>query len=92
MQLKGNRIFLNIPKKEETKLIIDHNTKEDLEKEMFAKMKKLVVHSVGGNILDIKPGDIVLVEASGLRKAEIIPLSDAEDVLMINYYDVIGVW
>ena len=33
-QLLGNRIYLEIPKKDESKLIVDENTKEALEKEM----------------------------------------------------------
>ena len=52
--LLGNRIFLEIPKKEESKLIVDENTKESLEKEMIKKMSRLVVHSVGDTIQNIK--------------------------------------
>ena len=48
--LLGNRIFLEMPKKEESKLIVDENTKEALNKEMLNKMNKLVIHSVGDTI------------------------------------------
>ena len=41
-KLLGNRIYLEIPKKEESKLIVDENTKESLEKEMLKKMNKLI--------------------------------------------------
>ena len=51
-KLLGNRIFLEIPKKEESKLIVDENTKEALEKEMIKKMSRLTVHSVGTAIME----------------------------------------
>ena len=41
MKLLGNRIYLEMPKKEESKLIVDENTKEALLKEMLKKMSRL---------------------------------------------------
>jgi len=92
MRLLGNRIYLEIPKKEESKLIVDDNTKESLEKEMLKKMNKLKVHSVGTANMDVKIGDFVLVDPSALSKAPLIPLSDDETVLLISPFDVIMIW
>jgi hypothetical protein len=92
MRLLGNRIYLEIPKKEESKLIVDENTKEALEKEMYKKMSRLTVHSVGTTIMDVKPGDVVLVDPSALQKAPLIPLSDDENVLLVSPFDVIQIW
>lgn len=91
-KLLGNRVYLNIPKKEESKLIVDENTKEALEKEMIKKMSKLTVHSVGTAIMDIKVGDVVLVDPEALSKARMIPLSDDETVLLVSPFDIIQVW
>jgi len=90
--LLGNRIYLEIPKKEESKLIVDDNTKESLEKEMLKKMNKLKVHSVGTANMDIKVGDFVLVDPAALSKAPLIPLSDDETVLLVSPFDVIMIW
>ena len=92
MKLLGNRIYLEIPKKEESKLIVDENTKEALEKEMYKKMSRLTVHSVGTANMDIKAGDVVLVDPQALQKAPLIPLSDEESVLLVSPFDVIMVW
>jgi hypothetical protein len=92
MKLLGNRIYLEIPKKEESKLIVDENTKEALEKEMYKKMSRLTVHSVGTANMDIKQGDVVLVDPQALQKAPLIPLSDEENVLLVSPFDVIMVW
>jgi hypothetical protein len=90
--LLGNRIYLEIPKKEESKLIVDENTKESLEKEMLKKMNKLKVHSVGTANMDVKVGDFVLVDPAALSKAPLIPLSDDETVLLVSPFDVIQIW
>ena len=92
MKLLGNRIYLEIPKKEESKLIVDENTKESLEKEMLKKMNKLKVHSIGTANMDVKVGDFVLVDPAALSKAPLIPLSDDETVLLVSPFDVIQIW
>jgi hypothetical protein len=92
MKLLGNRIYLEIPKKEESKLIVDENTKEALEKEMYKKMSKLTVHSVGTANMDVKPGDVILVDPAALQKAPLIPLSEDEQVLLVSPFDVIMIW
>lgn len=92
-KLLGNRIYLETPPKgEESKLVVDENTKEALQKEMIQKMSKLKVHSVGTAIMDIKVGDVVMVDPSALAKASLIPLSDTEEVILISPFDVIMIW
>jgi hypothetical protein len=91
-KLLGNRIYLEIPKKEESKLIVDENTKESLEKEMLKKMNKLKVHSIGTANMDVKVGDFVLMDPAALSKAPLIPLSEDETVLLVSPFDVIQIW
>lgn len=91
-KLLGNRVYLEMPKKEESKLIVDENTKEALEKEMLKKMSKLTVHSVGTANMDVKVGDVVLVDPAALSKAPFIPLSEDEQVLLVSPFDIIMIW
>ena len=90
-QLRGNRLLLNLPKKEEGKLIVDDNTKEALEKEMMQKLNKLSVYAVGDLVTDIKPGDEILVDPSSLQKSPVIPIGD-DNKLLVSPFDVILVW
>jgi hypothetical protein len=90
--LLGNRIFVEMPKAEESKLVVDENTKEALQMEMLKKMSKLKVHSVGSTIQDIKAGDMILVDPLALQKSPLIPLSDTETVLLVSPFDVILKW
>lgn len=90
-QLRGNRLLLNLPKKEEGKLIVDENTKEALEKEMMQKLNKLSVYAVGDLVTDIKPGDEILVDPASLQKSPVIPIGD-DNKLLVSPFDVILVW
>lgn len=89
--LRGNRLLLDLPKKEEGKLIVDENTKEALEKEMMQKLNKLTVYSVGDLVTDIKVGDQILVDPTALSKAPVIPIGE-ENKLLVSPFDVILVW
>jgi hypothetical protein len=94
-KLLGNRIYLEMPKKEESKLIVDENTKEALQKELLKKMSRLKVHSVGTAITDpdLKVGVDVLVDPTALRdKTLIIPLSEDEDVMLVSIFDIVHIW
>lgn len=90
--LLGNRIFVEMPKQEESKLVVDENTKEALQMEMLKKMSKVKVHSVGTTVQDIKAGDLILVDPFALSKSPLIPLSDSETVLLVSPFDVIMKW
>jgi hypothetical protein len=84
-----------MPKKEESKLIVDENTKEALQKELLKKMSRLKVHSVGTAITDpdLKVGVDVLVDPTALRdKTLIIPLSETEDVMLVSIFDIVHIW
>ena len=94
-KLLGKRIYLEMPKKEESKLIVDENTKEALQKELLKKMSRLKVHSVGTAITDpdLKVGVEVLVDPSALRdKTLIIPLSENEEVMLVSIFDIVHIW
>ena len=91
MKLLGNRIFLEMPKKEDSKLIVDENTKEALNKEMLKKLSKLKVNSVGDTVTNINIGDMVLVDPNHLQKCPIIEV-EGKELILISPFDVILVW
>ncbi len=91
-KLLGNRIYVDMPKKEESKLIVDENTKEALQREMLKRMSKLTVFDVGDLVTNIKVGDVILVDPGKLKDAIVIPLSSDKDVLLVSPFDVMHVW
>ena len=91
-KLRGNRVFLIIPKKEESKLHVDSNTKDALQRELLKKMSRLTVHTVGDTVLDISPGDEVLVDPSKLAQSLAIPIEGEGELLLVSPFDVVLVW
>jgi midasin (ATPase involved in ribosome maturation) len=84
-------LLLDLPKKEEGKLIVDDNTKEALEREMVQKYNKLVVYSVGDLVTDIKVGDVILVDPAALAKSPVVPIN-GDNKLLVSPFDVILIW
>ena len=92
-KLLGNRIYLEMPPQdEESKIVVDENTKEALQRELLNKMSKLKVLQVGTIVTEIKVGDWVLVDPAALNRATLVPLSEDESVIMVSPFDVIMIW
>jgi hypothetical protein len=93
-KLLGNRIYLEMPKEdEESKLIVDENTKEALQRELLNKMSKLKVLQVGTIVTEIKAGDWVLVDPAALNKATLVPINDNDDrAILVSPFDIIQIW
>jgi hypothetical protein len=93
-KLLGNRIYLEMPPQdEESKIVVDENTKEAIQRELLNKMSKLKVLQVGTLITEIKVGDWVLVDPAALNKATLVPINDNDDrAILVSPFDVIMVW
>ena len=92
-KLLGNRVLLELPPQdEESKIVVDENTKEALQREMLKKFSKLTVHTVGDTISNIKTGDVVLVDPGVLAKAPLVDLSETDQVLLVSPFDIIMIW
>ena len=93
-KLLGNRIYLEMPPQdEESKIVVDENTKEAVQRELLNKMSKLKVLQVGTLITEIKVGDWVLVDPAALNKATLVPINDNDDrAILVSPFDVIMIW
>jgi len=93
-KLLGNRIYLEMPPQDDSsKLIVDENTKEALQRELLNKMSKLKVLQVGTVVTEIKEGDYVLVDPAALNKATLVPINENDErVILVSPFDVIHVW
>ena len=93
-KLLGNRIYLEMPPQDDnSKLIVDDNTQEAVQRELLNKMSKLKVVQVGTIVTEIKIGDWVLVDPAALNKATLVPINDNDDrAILVSPFDVIMVW
>jgi hypothetical protein len=93
-KLLGNRVLLEMPPQDDnSKLIVDENTKEALQRELLNKMSKLKVLQVGTIVTEIKEGDVVLVDPAALNKATLVPINNNDDrAILVSPFDIIQVW
>jgi hypothetical protein len=93
-KLLGNRVLLEMPPQDDnSKLIVDENTKEALQRELLNKMSKLKVVAVGTIVTEIKVGDYVLVDPAALNKATLVPINDNDErAILVSPFDIISVW
>jgi hypothetical protein len=94
-KLLGNRVLLELPpQEEESKIVVDENTKEALQRELLNKMSKLKVLQVGTIVTEIKAGDWVLVDPAALNKATLVPISNdgEERAILVSPFDIIQIW
>ena len=91
-KLLGNRVYVEVPERKKSKLEVDANTKEALQREMLKKMSRLKVYDVGDLETTFKEGDEVLVDPGKLKDALLIPLTDDQEVLLLSPFDIIHVW
>jgi len=93
-KLLGNRVLLELPPQdEESKIVVDENTKEALQRELLNKMSKLKVVQVGSIVTEIKAGDWVLVDPAALNKATLVPINNNDDrAILVSPFDIIQIW
>jgi co-chaperonin GroES (HSP10) len=94
-KLLGNRVLLQLPpQEEESKIVVDENTKEALQRELLNKMAKLKVLQVGTIVTEIKVGDWVLADPAALNKATLVPISEdgEERAILVSPFDIIQIW
>jgi hypothetical protein len=93
-KLLGNRVLLEMPPQDDSsKLIVDENTKEALQRELLNKMSKLKVLQVGTIVTEIKEGDYVLVDPAALNKATLVPINENDErAILVSPFDIIQIW
>lgn len=90
-QLWGNKIYLVMPEKEESKVILAPEINRDLEKEFIAKFDKLKIYAVGSDVTKFVEGEEVLVDPQSLKRASVIEVGKKK-LLLISDYDVVHTW
>jgi len=93
-KLLGNRVLLELPpQEEESKIVVDENTKEALQRELLNKVSKLKVLQVGTIVTEIKVGDWVLVDPAALNKATLVPINENDErAILVSPFDIIQIW
>ena len=96
IQVLGRYVYITLPPKEKSKVIVDENTKEELQKQLLKKFKRLQIWNTGELANPkLKAGQWVLVNPSALSRAEMVPFEEegAEIVrALVQDFDIIHIW
>ena len=92
-KLLGTRIYLELPEEPKSNLVLDEESKAELEKEKLRTYGRLKVYAVGNGVEHIVPGDEVMIDPSSAARGVVkIPLSEDKEVIMVSVFDVAHVW
>ena len=91
MKLHGQRVYLNMPQLQESKISIAPELKEELKREMSKKFNKLTVFAVSDAVTNVKVGDSVLVDPQALSRGTIIEIA-GEEKICISGFDIMHTW
>jgi histidinol phosphatase-like enzyme len=90
-KLKGIRILLSLPKRDDKGIELSPELKEEMNREYAMKMDKLEVYAVGDTVTDIQVGDIVYVPVEDLKRGTFVSINE-EDKLMVSAMSVALIW
>jgi hypothetical protein len=91
IKVKGHRVLLNRPVKEERLIKLSPEMEEAMEFEELKKLKNLEVFAVGEEVQGINVGDKVYVQLMSLQSAELVEVEGNEKI-MVRSSDIAIIW
>jgi co-chaperonin GroES (HSP10) len=89
--VKGHRVLLNRPKREERLIQLTPEMEEELNMKELASLKRLEVFALGEEVTNVKEGDFVYVNLMYLQSAELVEV-EGEEKIMVRDSDIAIVW
>lgn len=89
--VKGHRVLLNRPKREERLIQLTPEMEEELNMKELASLKRLEVYALGEEVTNVKVGDFVYVNLMYLQSAELVEV-EGEEKIMVRDSDIAIVW
>jgi co-chaperonin GroES (HSP10) len=89
--VKGHRVLLNRPKREERLIQLTPEMEEELNMKELASLKRLEVYAIGEEVTSVKEGDFVYVNLMYLQSAELVEV-EGEEKIMVRDSDIAIVW
>ena len=89
--VKGHRVLLNRPKREERLIQLTPEMEEELNMKELVGLKHLEVYAVGEDVVNVSEGDVVYVNIMYLQSAELVEV-EGEEKIMVSDRDIAIVW
>lgn len=89
--VKGHRVLLNRPKREERLIQLAPEMEEEMNMKELIGLKHLEVYAIGEEVTSVKVGDVVYVNLMYLQSAELLDIDDTQKI-MVRDSDIAIVW
>lgn len=89
--VKGHRVLLNRPKREERLIQLAPEMEEEINMKELIGLKHLEVYAIGEEVTNVKVGDVVYVNLMYLQSAELLDIEDTQKI-MVRDSDIAIVW
>ena len=89
--VKGHRVLLNRPKREERLIQITPEMEEEMNMRELANLKRLEVYAIGKDVTEVAVGDVVYVNLMYLQSAELVEI-EGEEKIMVRDSDIAFTW
>jgi co-chaperonin GroES (HSP10) len=89
--VKGHRVLLNRPKREERLIQLTPEMEEELNMKELASLKRLEVYATGKDVTEVAVGDVVYVNLMYLQSAELVEI-EGEEKIMVRDSDIAFTW
>ena len=90
-QLKGIRILLTLPKRDDKGIVLTPELEEQMNREYATKMDNLEVYAIGDAVTDLTVGDKVYVPVEELKRGTFITIN-GEEKIMVSAMSVALIW
>jgi co-chaperonin GroES (HSP10) len=89
--VKGHRVLLNRPKREERLIQLTPEMEEEMNMRELANLKRLEVYAIGKDVTEVAVGDVVYVNLMYLQSAELVEI-EGEEKIMVRDSDIAFTW
>ena len=89
--VKGHRVLLNRPKREERLIQLTPEMEEEMNMRELANLKRLEVYAIGKDVTEVAVGDVVYVNLMYLQSAELVVI-EGEEKIMVRDSDIAFTW
>lgn len=91
-KLRGKRILLNKPHKENYGIELTEAAKAEIDSELMKKWTALEVYAIGTDVTEVSVNDKVYIPSYVLQSAEIVDMHDEGIKIMISEQDIAIIW
>lgn len=90
--VRGYRVYLLVPDVVASKIHMTDDVKKSVIEAKMEDFRKLKVYAVGDAVIDIKEGDVVMIDDRVLANSHPVAINKELSVFIVNVNDISHIW